>query len=108
MALNLPALIAAYYAAERANDFKALAQCFAAAASVHDEGRTLRGRAEIEAWMAEAKRKYQHTTKPLSLIERDGKLIVAAEVSGAFPGSPVTLDQAFELSDGEIVSLEIG
>ena len=108
MPFDLPNPVAAYYAAERTNDFKALAQCFSAAASVHDEGRTMRGRAEIEAWMAEAKRNYQHTTKPLSLAERDGKVVVTAEVSGSFPGSPVKLEQAFELSDDKIVSLEIG
>lgn len=99
--------IGSYYAAEEANDFEALARCFAGAGTVRDEGETRQGRAAIAAWMAEAKRKYRHRTEVMSADERDGVHIVSVRVSGQFPNSPVTLENRFRLADGAIQSLEI-
>ena len=107
MALDLPAPIAAYFAAEQRNDSKGLARCFVAGAVVHDEGGTHEGHAAIEQWMAEAKRKYRHVTEPLAVAVAGGKTIVTAKVSGAFPGSPVNLRHIFEIQGDKIASLEI-
>ncbi len=107
MTITCPEPIAAYYAAEQANDFEALARCFAADARVLDEGRTIAGRAEIAAWMADAKRRYQHRTEVLNVREHDGAHVVSVRVSGQFPNSPVTLEQSFRLADGAIQALEI-
>jgi ketosteroid isomerase-like protein len=104
---TLPEPIAAYYAAEQANDFEALARCFAADASVRDEGATRAGRAAIAAWMAEAKAKYRHRTEVLGVSGSDGAYTVSVRVSGQFPNSPVNLEQVFRLADGEIQTLEI-
>jgi len=107
MSVDLPEPLVAYFSAETANDPAALAECFTENAVVKDEGKDIQGRAAIRQWMTAAKNKYQHTTEPLSVAQRDGKTIVTAKVSGNFPNSPVTLEHAFELSGNKIISLEI-
>ena len=107
MTITCPEPITAYYAAEKANDFEALARCFAPDARVLDEGRTIVGRAEIAAWMADAKRRYQHRTEVVNVRERDGVHVISVRVSGQFPNSPVTLEQSFRLAEGMIQVLEI-
>ena len=107
MPLDLPRPIAEYFAAEKARDALALAQCFVDDGVVRDEGRTFRGTNAIRDWNAAARKKYQHTVEPLSVIQRDGATIVAGKVAGDFPGSPITLDHLFHLEDDKISSLEI-
>lgn len=107
MSVDMPKPVADYFAAEIGNDQEALAQCFAEQALVQDEGQTIHGVAAIKQWMAAAKTKYQHTTEPLSVVRRGGKIIVTAKVSGNFPNSPVQLDHIFGLQDDKIISLEI-
>ncbi len=108
MAIKLPAPIDIYFTSGNANDAAALEQCFAADAMVRDEARTLEGLAAIKAWRVETKRKYNFTAEPLAIVERDGKIVVTAKVSGSFPGSPIDLDHIFEVQGDRIVSLEIG
>ena len=50
MAIHLPGPIATYFEADKARDPAALATCFAADATVQDEGRTHEGLAAITAW----------------------------------------------------------
>jgi ketosteroid isomerase-like protein len=107
MPLDLPGPIAEYFAAEKARDALALAQCFVDDGVVYDEGGTFRGTNAIRDWNAAARKKYQHTVEPLSVIQRDGATIVAGKVAGNFPGSPVTLDHIFRLEGEKILSLEI-
>lgn len=108
MALTMPTPMRKYFAAEAAGAFIELAQCFGEGARVRDEGQTHVGRAAIAKWMAQAKQKYNHKTEPLSVIERDGKVVAKTRVSGNFPGTPIEIEQRFELLGDEIVSLEIG
>jgi hypothetical protein len=107
MPLDLPGPIAEYFAAEKAHDALALAQCFVDDGVVRDEGGTFTGTNAIRDWSAAARKKYQHTVEPLSVIHRDGATIVAGRVAGDFPGSPVTLDHVFRLDGDKISSLEI-
>jgi hypothetical protein len=107
MSIKLPKPIDVYFASENAHDATALDTCFAAHAIVRDEGKTIEGLPAIKAWRIETGRKYSHTVEPLAMSERDGKVIVSGKVSGNFPGSPVTLDHAFEIEAGRIVRLEI-
>jgi hypothetical protein len=100
--------LAAYYAAEEAGDFEALAAAFAQDGEVRDEGRTHSGRPAIARWMKEAKAKYRHRNEVQTVEEADGGERVTVRVSGDFPGSPVTLTQVFRVKDGQIVMLEIG
>ena len=107
MSINLPRPVADYFAAEAAHNFRAVAQCFAADAVIKDEGRNISGNAAIEQWIATAQKKYQHTTEPLSITPQQGKVVVAAKVSGNFPNSPVTLNHVFGLEGDKIKSLWI-
>lgn len=107
MSTHLPKPIALYFRAENSNNPDDLAACFAADATVLDEGHTFEGLAAIKQWKVETKKKYNHTVEPLEAEERDGKTVVKSKVSGNFPGSPVTLEFSFGLKGDKIASLEI-
>jgi hypothetical protein len=107
MSLHLPKPIELFMSSENAHDTDALTACFAADATVRDEGRTRKGLKDIAAWRRETTRKYQHTVTPVAVAEREGKTVVSTELTGNFPGSPVTLDFIFQLEDDRIASLEI-
>jgi SnoaL-like domain len=107
MSIKLPAPLDTYFASENAHDTSAIERYFATNATVQDEGRTIKGIAEIKAWRLETGEKYHHSVEPLAVSTRDGKVVVTARVSGNFPGSPITLDHIFEIEGAKIVSLEI-
>jgi hypothetical protein len=106
MTLELPKPGAAYFAADR-TDSDAVSRCFAENAVVKDEGYTYNGRAAIKKWKEQASAKYQCTCEQLACEAKDGKSVVACRLVGNFPGSPVDLRFAFELTGEQIVSLEI-
>jgi hypothetical protein len=103
MSIHLPPAIDLYVKAENSGDIEAMSECFAADATVRDEGRTYKGLAAIKEWKAETKRKYKHTVAPLEITGT----VLKARLSGSFPGSPVTLEFRFMLEAGKIISLEI-
>src|SRR5689334_21768858 len=107
MDLKLAPAITDFFSAEDRKDRDALAHCFADGAIVRDEGRSIQGHAPIQEWQLETKKKYRHTTKPLASVQRDGKIVVTARLTGDFPGSPADLQFAFEVEAGKIVYLEI-
>lgn len=108
MTASLPEPIAAYYAAKNRHDIDAMLAPFAADASVRDEGEEMRGHAAIRHWMEETTRKYRVTVAVAEVSEADGRTLVAADVTGTFPGSPARLRYAFTLEAGRIARLEIG
>jgi hypothetical protein len=63
---------------ENTHNLQALADCFAADATVRDEGQTMKGLTAI----------------------------VSTELTADFPGSPITLDFVFTLKGGEIAALK--
>ena len=65
----LPPSLVAYLNSEATTDVESLANCFAADAVVHDEGRAIRGLDAIKAWKKDAKAKYQYTVKPLDAVQ---------------------------------------
>jgi len=107
MSVDLPTPIAIFIAAENRGDTEALAECFAEHAVVRDEGQTIEGLAAVKQWMAETKRKYQHTIEPLASAPKDDKTIVTNRLTGNFPGSPIELRFIFRLEANKIASLEI-
>jgi hypothetical protein len=107
MSIHLPPPIDLYVSIENSGDIEALSQCFAADATVRDEGGTYVGLAAIREWKAETRKKYNHTVAPLEVADRDGKTVLKARLTGNFPGSPVTLEFDFVLANGKISSLEI-
>jgi len=107
MPLPLPKAIDLFMSSENAHDLEPLADCFAADATVSDEGQTIRGLRAIQAWRLETAKKYGHTVDPVAVAARDGKTVVSTQLTGEFPGSPITLDFVFTLEGGKIAALEI-
>ena|SRR5262249_26205541 len=107
MSINLPPIIQKYIDASNAHDVKAIVACFAADGTVRDENATMRGKVDIERWIATTIEKYKFQLKPLSSEERDDEALVSVEVSGTFPGSPISLDHHFAIVNDKIESLTI-
>jgi ketosteroid isomerase-like protein len=107
MPINLPAIIQSYIDASNAHDLKLILACLANNAVVRDENETFRGKDAIEGWIAKTIEKYKFHFRPLSAQDRDGQIVVSVEVSGTFPGSPVTLDYHFAIRNDKILSLTI-
>ncbi|MCF8453631.1 MAG: nuclear transport factor 2 family protein [Pedobacter sp.] len=103
--MNLPIVIEDLAKAQNSSDSVAYSNCFSESAIVFDEGKTHKGRIEIEQWIKKANEEYQTAMKPLEYSLTDQ--ILKAEVSGNFPGSPIVLAYHFELKDGLIQSLKI-
>ncbi|MEP9389194.1 nuclear transport factor 2 family protein [Mesorhizobium sp. KR9-304] len=98
----------AYFEAKNRKDIDAALAPFAEGAIVKDESHTHRGRAAIRAWMEETTAKYDDTAEPSGVEVENGRVKVAALVSGNFPGSPATLHFMFRLDADCISHLEIG
>ena len=105
--MNLPPVITRYIEASNAHDAEAIVDCFADDAVVRDENATRHGKIEIRRWATETIEKYKFHFKPLSANERGGKTILSMEVSGSFPGSPITLEYHFTIANDKIESLII-
>ena len=104
--IELPAPIAAYFAADVA-DAKGVARCFTENAIVIDEHRAHQGRGAIARWKADASAKYHYISEPLTVRVSGVDVVVIARVVGDFPGSPVELRYCFALEGDEIARLEI-
>lgn len=104
--LKLPEPIATYFETDK-HDGEAIAQCFAAQATVKDEGRTHCGRAAIKAWKTETSAKYSYTSEPIGVEQRGDDYVVTSRLTGTFPGSPVNLRFTFRLEGDKIAFLEI-
>lgn len=99
--------VEAYFEGRNARDFARALSGFSEAAVVRDESRTHRGRADIGAWMQDTINAYDDRSRLLSIKAEGDDLLATAEVSGNFPGSPITLRYRFEMERGLISSLEI-
>jgi ketosteroid isomerase-like protein len=107
MPISLPPIIQSYIDASNAHDVKSILNCFTGDAAVRDENTTHRGKVDIERWASETIEKYKFHFKPLSAEDRANETVVSVEVSGSFPGSPVTLDYHFTVANEKISSLII-
>jgi len=74
---------------------------------VRDQNTTHRGRTEIERWLRTTIEKYKFQFRPLRAEARSKETIVTVEISGTFPGSPISLDYRFGLTNDKIESLII-
>ena len=107
MSITLPEIIQEYVDASNRHDAKAILACFLNDAVVHDEGKEFRGVEMIEDWILKTIEKYKFHFKALSVKEEEPGVVVAIEVSGTFPGSPVAPDYHFTLERDKILSLTI-
>jgi len=102
---NLPKVVSVLIKAQNDFDSRAYANCFTENAVVFDEGKTHKGRKEIESWIEKANKDYRATMKPLEYSDTEHTL--KTEVSGTFPGSPVTMTYHYDFEDGLIKALKI-
>jgi ketosteroid isomerase-like protein len=105
--IDLPKPVAAYFAAESANDVATQAQCFTEDAVVHDEDNDYHGRDAISRWKSAAQSKYQYRAEPLRSYGSGGTVVVVVRLTGNFPGSPLDVDQTFTITGDKISSLVI-
>tara|TARA_R110002049_G_scaffold51685_1_gene145756 strand:+ start:1234 stop:1596 length:363 start_codon:yes stop_codon:yes gene_type:complete len=103
--MNLPNVITDLAQAQNNFDSLAYSNCFSETAIVIDEGKTHKGKAEIQQWIKKANEEYQTMMKPIEYSATEEML--KAEVSGNFPGSPLVLTYHLKLKDGLIQSLRI-
>ena len=105
--MKLPKLIQTYIDACNRHDVNSILACFSDNAVVRDEGETLRGKEEIEAWVVKTIEKYKFQLKPLGVKNETTEVVVSMKVSGTFDGSPITLDYHFRIEKGKILSLAV-
>lgn len=105
--MKLPKVISNLVAAQNRFDSTAYADCFSETAIVHDEGEFHKGKTAIAHWIAEANEKYQATMTAVDFKDNGATAVLAAEVSGTFPGSPIVLKYQLEMSNDLIQSLKI-
>jgi hypothetical protein len=105
--MNLPPVISRYIEASNAHDVKAIVGCFDDDGVVRDENATRSGKIDIERWTTETIQKYKFQFKLLGVDLRGAEPILSMEVSGSFPGSPITLDYHFTIANDKIQSLII-
>ncbi len=107
MNIELPEIVADYFAAERAKDSRRLSQCFRDDAVVRDEGRVHEGVAAIEAWHRDANKTFRYIVEPLDASVDRPTVIVRTRVTGDFPGGNADLHCRFTLYNNQVASLEI-
>jgi len=108
MMIQIPQIIETYFRTSNADDLNALVSCFSGDAVVTDENETHRGAAAIKAWSVNVRKKYQFKAEVLRAAHKPEAVVVTANLSGTFPGSPVDLDFEFTLKGDLIASLKIG
>lgn len=107
MTNELPAPIAAYFAANARLDPDGMVAPFARDAVVRDDGGHHTGRDEIRAWIQSATIASHAVFTPKTRHERDGRIVVEGLTAGQFPGSPIRLTFKFLLRHDAIAELEI-
>jgi len=105
--MNLPPLIQRYLDASNTHDVKSILSCFNDDAVVRDENETHHGKIDIGRWVTTTIQKYNFHFKPLRSQDCEDETIVSVEVSGTFPGSPISLDYRFAIAHDKIASLTI-
>ncbi len=100
---DLPVSIRSYFVGRNAGDFGTAVSGFSPAAVVRDEGHRHVGPAAIRAWIESTTARYDDKVEITGVVTDGKEVKVVARVSGAFPGSPITLQFTFTL-DGHLIS----
>ena len=105
--MNLPKVLTDLIKAQNEFDAVTYANLFSETAEVFDEGKTHKGKIEIERWIDHSNKNYESVMKPLEYSENGTTSILTAECSGKFPGSPIALKFHFDIVDGQIQHLKV-
>jgi len=76
--MNLPKVVSDLVRTQNDFDSVAYANCFAETAVVYDEGKTHKGRKEIERWIADANERYEATMQPVGFEEKGTESVLKA------------------------------
>jgi len=103
--MEVPAVINQLITAQEQRDSAKYIACFTDTATVHDEGKTHTGKAEIRRWNEKTTLEYNMVWSPKAFEATDNGGILTTAVSGTFPGSPITMQFHFEIENGLIQSI---
>lgn len=106
MNIELPSPIAAFFQASNTRKTDDFLLLFTDSAIVTDEAKDYRG-AAIKEWIDLATAEAKPISEVIDLTHQGKKMVVTAQVSGNFPGSPVQLCYEFTLKDNRIDVLMI-
>lgn len=106
--MDLPSPIGTYFEANARLDAVAMLAPFNRNAVIRYEAQTHTGTHAIRRWIEQASIGASAVAVPQSLRSNGARHNVTAQVSGNFPGTPVTLTFDFQLADDRIAVLEIG
>ncbi|HEY4022660.1 MAG TPA: nuclear transport factor 2 family protein [Pseudonocardiaceae bacterium] len=106
-ATTLPGPIAAYLTAKQNHDVDALLATLSEDAVITDEGTHYRGADAIREWNQKASTEVAATYAIREAVRLLDRTVVAVEVAGNFPGSPVTLFFHFTLRADKVAALTI-
>ena len=105
--MKLPKVVEDLILAQNNFDSAAYANCFSETGEMLEEGKIYKGRVAVQQLIEETNEKYRSLMKPLEYTENGTSSILAAEVSGTFPGSPLVLKFHFNIIDGQIQYLNV-
>lgn len=106
MNIELPPVIATFFHATNTREFGDFLSLFTADAHVNDEANDYYG-AEIGGWIDRATVDTKPTAEVTDITRNGERLVVTAQLSGNFPGSPIQLRYYFTLKDAKIATLLI-
>jgi ketosteroid isomerase-like protein len=104
---DAPEVVGTYLDAKTATDIDATVGCFTRDAVVHDEGRDHVGADAIRAWAEGVVTTFELTRTIREVRPLGPGTVVAVEVAGNFPGSPVVLHHHFSVDGDRITALTI-
>jgi len=105
--IELPSIIEAFVQGKNHHDSEAVVACFTNDAVVHDEEQEFRGTTAIKKWLDASIAKYKVTLTAKNIADIEGEMVLTANVSGNFEGSPVPLDFHFTIREDKIDKLSI-
>lgn len=105
--VELPAAVHGFVDGWQSGDADRVEALFTEDATVTDEGRTHRGKAEISTWIRNTINLFSTTLTFLGGREVNGMVGASYRLEGDFPGGVVNLEYQFHLDeDGQIVQLD--
>lgn len=101
--ITLPKAVDDFITATNAHDANALSAVFRDGATVHDDGKTWAGAAEIREWIQGHLIDPRIVLTPTSFA--DDRLVAAGD--GDFPGGPLSFSFVFGIKDDQVTDLAI-
>lgn len=105
MSTELTPLLSRFVTSMNAFDSAIFTDCFAENAVMEDEGHTHHGSEAIRSWIENAFVQYAPKLDVIEVNSTHTGHIITGQVSGTFPGSPITLHYHLTHDDTQIHSL---